>query len=274
MSGLLPALSVGAQVANLLGTAQCSIGSVKLAAFEIPAEMPWGTTQKLAVHEMPGGARVIDAMGAFDVPHRWSGQFYGPSGVSRARQLDQIARAGQPVTLQWASFTYQVVVRSFECRYTQIGAWLPYTVTVESVPSKPTPPTPTFLGQMISDVTSALGISSLVNTADTYLSQAQTAITAVQSALPVVGALTAGSAAFVSVAGAVGAASGVIGAASSTVGNVISNFGSGALASGVAPATAAATVNQMATATGEAAGLSAQGAYVSRMNANMTQVGG
>jgi hypothetical protein len=40
------------------------IGPVLLEAFELPARVAWGGRQRLAVHRLPGGRRVIDALAA------------------------------------------------------------------------------------------------------------------------------------------------------------------------------------------------------------------
>ena len=38
------------------------LGSVQFADFELPTSITWGGAQSLAVHRLPGGVRVIDAM--------------------------------------------------------------------------------------------------------------------------------------------------------------------------------------------------------------------
>src|SRR5689334_14980148 len=61
------------------------IGPVLLEAFELPARVGWGGRQRMAVHRLPGGRRVIDAMGRDDADIAWTGVFTGSDAVARAR---------------------------------------------------------------------------------------------------------------------------------------------------------------------------------------------
>ncbi|MGY0484317.1 hypothetical protein HUK83_04430 [Endobacter medicaginis] len=92
--------------------------------------MPFGGAQRLAVHRLPGGGRVIDAMGADDRDVSWTGTFIGPAAVSRARQLDSMRQAGAPVTLSWADFRRTAVISAFEPDYSAGGGLVPYSITL------------------------------------------------------------------------------------------------------------------------------------------------
>jgi len=116
------------------------LGDVTFSGLEIPAEIPWGGTQRLAVHELVGGARVIDAMGRSDRPLEWSGIFQGLTASARAQLLDSIRVGGKPQQLLWAQFSYLVVVREFEARYQRFYQ-IPYHIVCEVVTDQTSPVT-------------------------------------------------------------------------------------------------------------------------------------
>lgn len=91
-----------------------TLGSVQFQDFEIPSEIPWGGKQSLKVHSLLGGDRVVDVLGIDNAPISWSGRFQGSNALARAQQLDQIRRAGNPVTLSWGGLSYLVVVEDFK----------------------------------------------------------------------------------------------------------------------------------------------------------------
>ena len=102
---------------------------------EIPETMRWGGLQKLAVHELVGGARVVDAMGATPADIGWSGWFLDvsltagvpmASATARARYLDGLRISGQPLTLAWAGFSYLVVIESFSADFSAFK--MPYSI--------------------------------------------------------------------------------------------------------------------------------------------------
>jgi hypothetical protein len=51
------------------------LGPVAFSDFEDPERIRFGGAQRLAVHKLPGGARVIDALGPDDTEIGWSGIF-------------------------------------------------------------------------------------------------------------------------------------------------------------------------------------------------------
>lgn len=94
-----------------------NLGPFQFGAMEIPGEIRIGGTQRLAVHELVGGARVIDAMGRADRALEWSGLLLGNGAIDRARFLDSLRVDGQQLSLAWSAFSYQVLVREFEANY-------------------------------------------------------------------------------------------------------------------------------------------------------------
>lgn len=103
------------------------LGPVGFAGFEMPARICFGGAQRLAVHQLPGGARVIDAMGRDDADIAWSGAFAGPDAADRARLLDLMRAEGAALPLAWDAFCYTVVISEFEAHY-QHANWVPYRI--------------------------------------------------------------------------------------------------------------------------------------------------
>ena len=103
------------------------LGPVGFKDFEVPANVGFGGEQRLAVHKLLGGARVVDALGRDDCEITFSGIFSGSDATLRARALDVLRAQGLPLPLTWDVFFYTVVIRSFEADY-RSGWWIPYRV--------------------------------------------------------------------------------------------------------------------------------------------------
>src|ERR1700712_5173407 len=101
-----------------------TLGPVAFAGFEIPSSITLGGRQRLAIHKLPGGLRIIDAMGADPADLAWSGIFTGPDAADRARILDLLRVAGLELLLAWDAFLYTVVIESFEADY-RSPWWIP-----------------------------------------------------------------------------------------------------------------------------------------------------
>ncbi|QMV32417.1 hypothetical protein 8G_00023 [Ralstonia phage Hyacinthe] len=99
---------------------------------EIPESIPFGGTQRLARHDLVGGTRVVDAMGAFTEPINWSGWLLGQDALARARQLDAMRVAGTVQVLQWSELSFSVVIRDFRADFQRFYQ-IPYRITCEVV---------------------------------------------------------------------------------------------------------------------------------------------
>jgi hypothetical protein len=106
---------------------QLLIGPVLLQDFELPERIFWGGRQRLAIHRLPGGRRVIDAMGRDDWDIAWQGVFTGGDAVLRARAIDLMRADGGLWPLTWGSFFYSVVVARFDADYARDN-WIPYRI--------------------------------------------------------------------------------------------------------------------------------------------------
>lgn len=116
------------------------LGEFEFASLEIPASIPFGGSQRLAVHQLVGGAKVVDAMGRADKALVWSGIFMGTTAPDRARYLDTLRVAGLPLTLVWSTFNYLVVVREFDAVYEK-SYQVAYSITCEVIKDNTSPVT-------------------------------------------------------------------------------------------------------------------------------------
>lgn len=103
------------------------LGPVVFAGFEVPEHIAVGGRQALAVHRLPGGARVVDAMGADDAAIEWGGVMAGVEAAARVRLLDGLRRGGQAWPLAWDGWRFSVVVQQFAAR-TGGPFWAPYRI--------------------------------------------------------------------------------------------------------------------------------------------------
>jgi hypothetical protein len=127
ISGVLN-LGLNALEPAIFGTADpLVVGGMVLVDFEIPDKISWGGTQRIAVHQLPGGERIFDIMGREEEPISWSGIFLGSDAVAKAIQWDVARARGSVLPLQWGTLSYQVVMESFSADYKQ--RWhIPYKV--------------------------------------------------------------------------------------------------------------------------------------------------
>jgi hypothetical protein len=115
------------------------IGDVELSNLEIPATINFGGKQKIGKHQLPGGARILDAMTQDDDDITWEGMFTGPDAFARARQLDGYRKTGEQVTLSYHTLSYTAIVAEFVGnfeRYYQV----PYRIVLMVVEDLSLPP--------------------------------------------------------------------------------------------------------------------------------------
>lgn len=151
------------------------LGPVTFQSFEIPASINFGGAQRLVIHRLPGGTRVIDALGRDDSDISFSGIFSGYDATVRARVIDEIRVAGLPVPLTWDILFYTVIIKKFEADY-RSGWWIPYRVTCMVVLDQASSVVATVISLAdgaSSDVATALGLAT---TAAIDLSKTQSAV--------------------------------------------------------------------------------------------------
>ncbi len=106
-----------------------NLGEVTFANFEIPENVNFGGSQALAIKQLVGGQRIVDAMGRVDDDITWSGLFMGPTSTFRARFLDGMRVAGAAIPLTWNQFNYSVVIKEFKAQFDR-PYQIPYHITV------------------------------------------------------------------------------------------------------------------------------------------------
>ncbi len=241
------------------------LGGVIFQDFEVPDSIGIGGDQALVVHKLPGGARTIDAMGADHRDISWTGRFRSGNAESRARILDGYRIGGQQLLLQWSTYRYQVVVKSFEAQYQQPFE-IPYSITcvVAADESAPVLTGIPALDELIgSDLGRALGISdslgvAAIGSAMTTASQAISTVNTLRNApastiTQIVGTLSAAQQ-------AVGAS---VTAASATV------TGAAPIAAGGSPSSMATSLSSQASAFGQLGQLYNLGTTLTRMSKNL-----
>lgn len=102
-----------------------ALGPIVFRDFELPPEISFGGSQRLAIHRLADGRRVIDCLGREDADIVFSGIFAGPDATSRAQTLDVLRSSGVPLPLTWDTFFYSVLVSNFTAQYSN-QAWVPY----------------------------------------------------------------------------------------------------------------------------------------------------
>jgi hypothetical protein len=105
-----------------------TLGPVAFAGFELPSSITLGGRQRLAIHRLPGGLRIIDALGPDPADIAFSGIFTGPDAADRARLLDVLRVAGTALPLAWDAFLYTVIIERFEADY-RSPWWIPYRLS-------------------------------------------------------------------------------------------------------------------------------------------------
>lgn len=236
-----------------------TLGPVLFSGFEIPPFLSFGGAQRLAVHRLPGGARVIDAMGRDDATITWSGIFTGAAASERALLLDTLRGAGLTLPLSWDVFFYSVVISEFTAEY-QAGWWIPYRIACTVVQDEvqfAEGLVATLTGQATSDLANA---ATLAQTSDINFAGAT-------SALAAPGATTLGTSAYLGAQNAVGGlqasiAGGMGQAATALAGTAAPLAASNALAG-------ASALSQATAAAGTLAGLAAAQGYVGRTATNL-----
>ena len=146
-------------------TVTLTLGGIVFTDFEIPEDIDnSGGKQMLAIHKLPGGGRVVDAMGPDSDPIRWSGRFRGSTAEERAGLLEYMGSTGQQILLTYSLRRYQVVIDSFEADFHQTYE-IPYSIACTVVLDETAAILSAAVGfveSMAADLVSAVGLSSVI----------------------------------------------------------------------------------------------------------------
>lgn len=250
-----------------------TLGGITLTGLEIPERIPFGVEKNLVLHQLVGGKRVIDDLGAAPIPIEWSGLLFGQNALSRARYLQTQAINGLPLRLTWSELSYTVVVHTFRADF-QRAYQIPYSVVLWVVEDNAAPQTSLVAGIdsfIAEDMASAnaLGdeigdseLSGLLGGLDTAIAAVSSFASAAQSVINSVliplGEVTAR----VDI---------LLGQASAVIGNVVTI---GGLLPNTRAAQRAADVVSQAGAFAQWAKLGQISAVTGRMGANLQSLGG
>ena len=94
-----------------------SLGEVAFRDMEVPEKISFGGKQRLAVQNIIGGGRIVEALGIDDGEVSFSGIFSGTDAASRAQLLDTARGLGAQLPLVWQGFYYLVVIAGFSAEY-------------------------------------------------------------------------------------------------------------------------------------------------------------
>jgi hypothetical protein len=229
-----------------------TLGPVTLEAFEVPAFIAFGGKQRLAVHDLPGGGRVIDVLGGTDTDITFSGIISGSDADTRAQLLDAMRSTGTSLPLSWGEQYFIVIISEAEFDYRKPW-WIAYRLRcvvqsniVYAVAS--------------TAISAAASITASLASAAGFLNTAQPTLAAAQTALAQTGATTFGTAAY-------GQSVSVLTAAQSAVSSNVASTGAGLSSldlgfAGQDPAAAAIAMTNTTATAGSLAALTAAQGYV------------
>jgi hypothetical protein len=165
-----------------------TLGPVIFQDFELPDQINVGGQQRLAVHRLIDGQRVIDCLGRDDSDITFHGILSGQNATARARMIDVLRVAGEPLPLTWDAFFYTVILSRFEAEY-RSPLWVPYRIActvIQDDASRPVRPIASLMYSLLTDIGVAANESG----------DPQLDFTSIQSAIAVPGATIQGSAAY------------------------------------------------------------------------------
>lgn len=266
MSSILSAISAAGQLFG--GYGLVTLGPVQFQGMEVPESITIGGEQSLSVFKLPGGQRVIQAMGRDDTDMAWSGYLEGPTAESRMRLLDSLRQSGTPVQLAFGQSSFQVVVHNFSGEYRRSN-WIPYRIGVTVLQDNAAsfgPSAPSLLGSLNSDLNSALGFD--------VGATVSTAVTSAQNLVNVAGALGLNSGPWASAIQGLQTAQFAVSGAQALSDGTISGVADAAITAGnilgvPEISSAASALNTLAGAAASSASLTQAGSFVSRTIKNL-----
>jgi hypothetical protein len=265
--------AIGAAGRLFAGYGSVTLGPVQFHGLGKPKSMPIGGKHAITVHQLPGGGRVLDAMGPDNADIAWSGYLDGGDASITARALDRLRQSGQAVTLAWDVFSYQVLVSEFTCQTQHIP--MPYKITCKVIcdNSQAALLTLTSLALQITADLSDGNPAAVLSVASQAILGGSVTAAGVAAAAP--GATTVGSAAYTAAVNALNTASNAIDSATVSVNSVLAAVGASLSSLSAASPVAVDTIgmsNQISVASsacGDLAQLCSAGGYVNRAAANL-----
>lgn len=153
------------------------LGDYTFTRLEIPGNISLGGDQKLVIHELVGGTRIIDAMGKTYDPIKWNGLFLGEDALQKAKYLDQLRKSGTVLPLNWSSMNYSVIIQQFQFNFEKEYK-IPYHITCIVIADLSDPPT-TFVVDVDQAMLDDLG--DMIFTVDNLKDSDEVSVTKIKS---------------------------------------------------------------------------------------------
>ncbi|GGY07082.1 LysM peptidoglycan-binding domain-containing protein [Paludibacterium paludis] len=112
---------------DVLGATRLRLGDIEFTGLELPEQIGIHLQQRLVSHDLVGGARIVDTLGAFYEPVEWSGTLDGPGAVARDEALRALAADAGTHMLNWDVYSFRVVVAGYTSKYLN-HAHIDYTI--------------------------------------------------------------------------------------------------------------------------------------------------
>ncbi len=270
-NNILSAINAAGRLFAGYGT--LTLGPIQFTGLAKPSGMPIGGLQTIFTHKLPGGGRVLDAMGPDNADIGWFGYLDGAAANATARTLDKLRQAGQVVTLAWDVFSYQVLVAEFACDTRHIP--MPYRIVCVVLADNSQAPGLSLTSlalQVTADVNDGNPVAAL-----SALSQGivGSTVAAASTAVAAPAATTLGSAAYNTAVSAVNRAAEAINVATATVNSALAPIGvslsslSAAVPAALDTVAMSSQINNAAAACGDLANLLSASAFLTRAAANL-----
>jgi hypothetical protein len=132
------------------------LSDITLTVLEVPEQIMFGGSQRIVAHRLADGRRVFETLGPDESDILFRGIFTGADAESRARAIDTIRQQGNTVSLQWQSFKYDVIVRTFTASYNSPW-WISYSLRLAVVKQNTavSSQSPTNLSSILADLADA-----------------------------------------------------------------------------------------------------------------------
>ena len=118
-----------------------TIGSLTLRDFEVPQRIKYGGQQRLAIHHLGDGRRIVETLGHDDADIEFGGTLTGADAANRARMLENMCRSASQVPLVWDANRMTVIVQRFAADYAT-DTWIDYRLTCSVVDTATAPIAP------------------------------------------------------------------------------------------------------------------------------------
>lgn len=121
------------------------LGDITFKDFEVPPVIRFGASQRVAIHRLSGGGRVVDTLGRDDADIEFSGILCGNDAIERVAQISALSTSGNKTPLAWDAYYFNVIVKEFIAEY-KSNKWIPYHLSCTICPTSTNIPAGAFAG--------------------------------------------------------------------------------------------------------------------------------